>query len=397
MSQELSSLPGMRVAFSQPIEMRLNEMIAGVRADVAVLLHGDDLQLLRDRARDVERVLRGIPGAADVAVEQLTGQPTLEVVVNRAAIARHGIPASLVLETVEALGGRRVGTVQEGERRFDISLRLEDRYRTDAEALGRVLVAGPDGSQVPMARLATLRTVEGPSTIQREWGRRRAVVQANVRGRDLGSFVAVLRRAVDEQVPLPPGWSVEIGGQFEHYERARDRLFVVVPTALLTVLLLLRLTYGRWLDAARVFCGVPFAAVGGIVALWVRGMPFSVSAGVGFVALSGVAVLGDMVLVSTVRQLQMAGRSPWEAVVEAAETRLRPVLMTALVASLGFVPMALQTGIGAEVQRPLATVVVGGVLSSTGLTLLVLPVLYTLWSGREAAAGMTTGEAARQA
>lgn len=377
-SDELSSMPGMRLIYTQPIEMRVNEMIAGIRADLGVRLFGDDLETLRTKAREIEAVLKEIPGAADVFTEQITGQPVLQIEVDRRAAGRHGIPAREILETVESLGSRPVGHVYEGERRFPITLRIDDAYRTDEEALGRMLVAAATGERVPLGRLTTIRTVEGPSAINHEWGKRRIVVQANVRGRDLGSFVESARAAIDREVKLPPGSFVRFGGQFEHLERARNRLLIVVPLALALILTLLLFTYGRWQDAARVFTGVPFAAVGGIVALWLRDMPFTISAGVGFVVLSGVSVLGDMVLVSRIRQRLAEGRPLMSAIEEGAETRLRPVLMTALVAALGFLPMALNTGFGAEVQRPLATVVIGGLLSSTLLTLLVLPVLYSL-------------------
>jgi len=273
--------------------------------------------------------------------------------------------------------------MQDGDRRFPIAIRLDDRYREDPAALGRVLVLSANGDQLPLALLTRIRTVEGPSTIQREWAKRRVVVQANVRGADVGGFVAEARHRIDRQVQLPPGYYVRFGGQFEHLERGKRRLMVVVPIALGLIFVLLYFTYGRITDSIRVFTGVPFAAVGGIIALWLREIPFSISAGVGFVALSGVSVLADMVLVSTIRQLRAEGVGLRAAVEQAAERRLRPVLMTALVASLGFVPMALNTGVGAEVQRPLATVVIGGVISSTLLTLLVLPVLYTLIPGKE--------------
>lgn len=378
MQQELSVLPGMKMIFTQPIEMRINEMIAGIRADVGVKLFGDDFEILQERAARIQQVLEGIPGAADVVTEQVTGQPILEVEVDRDAIARRGIAAREVLAVVEALGTLEVGEMQEGERRFPIALRLDERYRTDAEAVGRILVSAANGDRVPLAKVAHIRTVEGPSTIHREWAKRRIVVQTNVRGRDMGSFVDEARAAIERQVELPPGYFIRFGGQFENLERARARLLLVVPLALALVFLLLYFTYGRLLDAARVFTAVPFAAVGGVVALWLRDMPFSISAGVGFVALSGVAVLGDMVLVSTLRQFLDQGRPLGEAIRQAALQRLRPVLMTGLVASLGFVPMALNTGLGAEVQRPLATVVLGGVLSSMTLTLLVIPVLYSL-------------------
>jgi cobalt-zinc-cadmium resistance protein CzcA len=377
MQEELSVLPGMRMIFTQPIEMRMNEMIAGIRADVGVKLFGDDFETLRAKAAEIQRVLEGIPGAADVLTEQVTGQPTIEVTVDRDAIARRGISAREVLDAVAALGALEVGALQEGERRFPIAIRLADQYRRDAAAVGRILVTSATGDRIPLARLARIRTVDGPAAINREWARRRIVVQSNVRGRDIGSFVADARRAIDEKVELPPGYFIRLGGQFEHLERARNRLYVVVPLALALIFVLLYFTYGRLIDVIGVFTGVPFAAVGGVVALWLSGQPFSISAGIGFVALSGVAVLGEMVLVSTIRQHLEQGMPLLPAIRSAAEKRLRPVLMTGLVASIGFLPMALNTGLGAEVQRPLATVVIGGVLSSTALTLLVIPVLYS--------------------
>ncbi len=379
MQGELENLPGMRMVFTQPIEMRVNEMTAGVRSDVGVKLFGEDFEILKEKAREIEAVLKAIPGAADIVTEQVTGQPLLQIEVDRAAIARHGIPAHEVLDVVASLGTREVGQMQEGERRFPISLRLDERYRTDIDAVGRILITAANGTQIPLSSVARLRLVESPSTINREWAKRRIVVQANVRGRDVGTFVREANARIDEKVVLPAGYYVRYGGQFEHLERAQQRLLIVVPAALALIFALLYFTYGRVLDVARVFTGVPFAAIGGIVALWMRGLPFSIAAGVGFVALSGVSVLADIVLVSTVRQLLTAGMPLREAVEQAAERRLRPVLMTALVASLGFLPMAINTGVGAEVQRPLATVVIGGVISSTLLTLLVLPALYVVF------------------
>ncbi len=376
MRRELEVLPGERLAFTQPIEMRLNEMVAGIRSDVGVKLFGDDLDLLRAKAREIETVLRAIPGAADVTVEQVTGQPVLQIAVDRDAIARYGIPARSVLDAVEAVGVRHVGEIREGDRRFELGVRLAEEFR-DPDALGAVRVAGPGGERIPLSRLARIEEHSGPTTIQREWGKRRVVVQANVHGRDLGSFVAAARKTIDEQVELPEGYFVRFGGQFTNLERARTRLLVVVPLALALVFLLIHVSSGRLLDTLRIFSGIPFALVGGILALTLRGLPFSISASVGFVALFGVAVLNGLVLVSRVRQLLDRGVALAEAVRDAAISRLRPVLMTASVASLGFVPMALATGPGAEVQRPLATVVIGGVLSSTALTLLVMPVLFT--------------------
>jgi cobalt-zinc-cadmium resistance protein CzcA len=376
MEEVLSGFPGMRMVFAQPIEMRVNEMVAGVRSDVAVKLFGDDLDALKDKAREIEAVLNEVPGAADVTTEQVTGAPTLQVTVDRTAAARHGIATRDVLDVVEAMGGLTVGELQEGDRRFDIAIRIDDRHRHDVDAFRKIVVGGAGGDRVPLERVAKVELVEGPNTVSREWAKRRLVIQANVRGRDIGSFVRDAQAALDDKVRLPEGAYIRFGGQFEHFEAAQRRLLVVVPIALLLIFALLYATYGRVLDAARVFLGVPFAAVGGIVALHLRGIPFSVSAAVGFIAVFGVSVLGDMVLVSHVRQLEAQGVAIAEAVRQAADHRLRPVLMTALVAALGFIPMALAKDVGAEVQRPLATVVIGGVITSTLLTLFVLPALY---------------------
>lgn len=382
MSATLEGMPGMRAIFTQPIEMRVNEMISGVRSDVGIKLFGDDFATLREKADAIAREVERIPGAADVTVEQLTGQAVLAIEVDRQAAGRHGIPVGDILETIDALGTRKVGEVVEGQRRFDLVLRLADDVRTSAERIGQVLVRTRAGAQVPLSTVADIRLVEDPSTIQREWAKRRVIVQANVRGRDVGSFVEAVRRVLRDEVDLPEGYYPVLSGQFENLERAQDRLLIVVPIALLLIFSLLYLTYGRAADALRVFTGVPFGAVGGIAALWLRDLPFSISAGVGFIALSGVAVLGDMVLVSRVMQLLKRGVAPLQAIRDAAETRLRPVLMTAAVAALGFVPMALNTGVGAEVQRPLATVVIGGMITSTIATLLVLPVLYAVFGAR---------------
>ncbi|MCM2333708.1 MAG: CusA/CzcA family heavy metal efflux RND transporter, partial [Anaeromyxobacteraceae bacterium] len=384
MKAELADLPGMRMSFLQPIEMRVNEMIAGVRSDLGVKVFGDDLDVLKATAREVEAVIRTVPGAADVTVEQVTGQPVLQITVDRAAIGRYGIAARDVLDVVEAAGTRVTGQVREGERRFDLAVRLRDEYREDPARLASIPVRTPGGERVPLGQLTTIRELSGPTTIQREWAKRRLVVQANVRGRDLGGFVDEVRDRIGREVELPTGYFVRFGGQFENLERAQRRLMVVVPLALALIFGLLYLTYRRVQDSLRIFAGVPFAVVGGVVALLARGLPFSISAAVGFIALSGVSVLGDMVLVSRVRQLLGRGLPLGEAIREAALTRLRPVLMTAAVAALGFLPMALNTGVGAEVQRPLATVVIGGIISSTLLTLLVLPVLYAAFgSGQQ--------------
>lgn len=379
MATELEGMPGMRSVFTQPIEMRVNEMLAGIRADVGIKLFGDDFDMLRVKAEEIRRAVERIPGATDVTVEQLTGQAMLTIEIDRQAAGRYGVPVGEILDVIESFGTRKLGEVVEGQRRFDLVLRLSDDAWQSAERIRQVIIHTDSGAQVPLSAVARVDVVEGPSTIQREWAQRRVTVQANVRGRDVGSFVADVRRVLREDISMPPGYYTTLGGQFENLERAQKRLLVVVPIALLLVFSLLYLTYGRALDAIRVFTGVPFGAVGGIVALWIRDMPFSISAGVGFIALSGVAVLGDMVLVSRVMQLVERGLAPLDAIRQAAETRLRPVLMTAMVAAFGFVPMAFNTGVGAEVQRPLATVVIGGVITSTIATLVVLPVLYAVF------------------
>jgi cobalt-zinc-cadmium resistance protein CzcA len=379
--EELRDLPGPRLAMAQPIEMRMHEMVSGVRSDVAAILYGDDLDLMVDKAAEIERVLRSIDGAADVKVEQATDQPVLQIKIKQDEIARYGVPAKAVLDLVESLGSKHVGEVYEGQLRFPLIIRLPEEARADPEAIKSILVATPRGERIPLSRLAEVKTVESPNTIKREWYQRRITVEANVRGRDLGSFVAEAREKVDKKVVLPPGrYRVEWGGQFENMQTAQTRLLIVVPVALLMIFGLLYMTYRNMIDSLRVFTGVPFAWIGGIVALWIRDMPFSISAAVGFIALSGVAVLDDMLLVSTIRHLRRRGRSLDKAVEEAAMTRLRPILMTTLVASLGFVPMAFSTGMGAEVQRPLATVVIGGVCSAMIMSLLVLRVLYVVFN-----------------
>jgi cobalt-zinc-cadmium resistance protein CzcA len=380
LDRELRQLPGQRIAFSQPIEMRLNEMISGVRSDVAVKVFGDDLEILKKKTVSVKEWLEEIPGHADVNVEQVTGQPVLKVQVKQDELARHGVPAQAVLDLVESLGSKPLGEVVEGQYRFPLVVRLPEQLRGRPEAIGELLIATPAGERLPLGRLADIEEVEGPSTITREWGQRRAVVTCNVRGRDMGSFVAEAQRRINaESLKLKGRYHLEWGGQFQNYERASRRLLLVIPLAVLLVFGLLYLTYANVVDALRVFTGVPLGWVGGVLALWIRDMPFSISAVVGFIAMSGVAVLDDMILVSYIRQLRERGLTVDQAVSEAALTRLRPVLMTTLVASLGFLPMALSTGMGAEVQRPLATVVIGGVLSAMVMSLFVIRVLYVLF------------------
>lgn len=381
----LSTLPGQNLVYSQPIEMRVNEMLAGVRTDVGVKIFGDDLDQLRQAAAATREILESIPGAADVSVEQITGLPMLDIQVDQDAIARLGVPARHVLEVVEAVGGISVGQVRQGARRFDLMVRLPEEYRSDPEQIGRVLVTTADGERIPLARLAALNQVEGPATINRESQKRRVIVQANVRGRDLGSFVAEAQRRVDAELTLPPGCFTQFGGQYEHLLRASQRLAFIIPLTLALIILLLYMSTNSMRDALIVFTGAPFAAVGGVAALALLGLPFTISAGIGFIAVSGVSVLNGLVLVATIQQRMEAGAAINDAIEQTRMLRLRPILMTALVAALGFVPMALNTGIGAEVQRPLAVVVIGGVLADNLLTLVAIPALYSLFGKRTAA------------
>ena len=397
--------PGHNFEFTQPIQMRFNELIAGVRGDVAVKVFGDDLRGLERTAQRIASILRGIRGAADVRVEQIAGLPTLDVRIDRDAVARVGIGVSDVQDVVaSAMGGRAAGLVFEGDRRFDLVVRLSDELREDVHHLEELpiplvtnqvqpedAVPVSDGHVrvgpgfVPLGAIASIELSEGPSQVSRENGKRRVVVQSNVRGRDLGSFVAEAQTRVDA-IPLPPGSWLEWGGQYENLVAARKRLGLVVPACFALILLLLYATFRSVRQSLLVFTGVPLGWTGGILALWLRDLPFSISAAVGFIALSGVAVLNGLVLVTFVNQLRRSGSEITEAIVRGALVRLRPILMTALVASLGFVPMALATGTGAEVQRPLATVVIGGLVSSTLLTLLVLPALYRIFEGTRATA-----------
>ncbi len=375
--EEFEDLPGQRLSITQPIQQRIDEMTSGAKAQVVVKLFGDDFDTLKNTGDELARVLRSIAGNADVNVDQITGLPVLQIQVRQTELARYNVTARSVLDLVESLGGKPLGEVVEGQLRFPLVVRLPERLRASPQAIGAILVTTSTGERVPLSRLAEVKLVEGPAQISREWGQRVIAVQCNVSDRDIESFVAEAKQKIAAGVKLPPGrYRLEWGGQFENLERAKTRLLIVVPVALTLIFVLLYITYNRLGDVLLVFSGVLFASVGGVLALWLRDLPFSISAGVGFIALSGVSVLNSMVLVTFIRQLRDRGVPMDRAIEEAALTRLRPVLMTALVASLGFVPMALSTGVGAEVQRPLATVVIGGVLSSTLLTLLVLPVLY---------------------
>ena len=393
-----NTLPGTTYGMTQPIQMRFNELIAGIRSDFGVKIFGDDLDVLAGIAQQVHGVVRGIEGAADVKTEQIAGLPILTVKLDRQALSRYGLSLSEVQNLVEiAIGGKPAGKLFEGDRRFDIVVRLPESLRANPDAIKSLPIPLPPGEDVPavtktawpggntalryvpLSSVATIEIAPGPNQISRENGKRRVVVMANVRGRDLRSFVAETQAAVAEKVKLPPGYWIGWGGQFEQLVSATKRLTIVVPVALLLVLLLLFMSMGSAADALLVFSGVPLALTGGVAALLLRGIPLSISAGVGFIALSGVAVLNGLVIIAFIERLRREGRPVADAVREGALTRLRPVLMTALVASLGFVPMALATGAGAEVQRPLATVVIGGIISSTVLTLLVLPALYMLF------------------
>ncbi|MBA2921951.1 CusA/CzcA family heavy metal efflux RND transporter [Pseudomonas sp. P7] len=381
-------VPGSAYELSQPIQLRFNELISGVRSDVAVKVFGDDMAVLNKTAGEIAETLQKLDGASEVKVEQTSGLPVLTINIDRDKAARFGLNVGDVQDTIAvAVGGRQAGTLYEGDRRFDMVVRLSDALRTDIDGLSRLLIPVPALASgqlgfIALSQVASLDLVLGPNQISRENGKRLVIVSANVRGRDIGSFVAEAEAAITDQVKVPAGYWTTWGGQFEQLKEASERLRIVVPVALLLVFGLLFMMFNNLKDGLLVFTGIPFALTGGIMALWLRDIPLSISAGVGFIALSGVAVLNGLVMIAFIRNLREEGRSLSVAINEGALTRLRPVLMTALVASLGFIPMALATGTGAEVQRPLATVVIGGIISSTLLTLLVLPALYQ-WAHRK--------------
>ncbi len=384
MQEALEQLPGNNYEFTQPIEMRFNELISGVRADLGIKVFGDDLDQLLVSAQRILGVVETIDGAEDARMEQVTGLPMLSIHPKRMAIARYGLNVSDVQDYVSmAMGGESAGVIFEGDRRFELVVRLPETLRNDIDSMGELPVPLPGGGYVPLAEVATVEIAPAPNQISRENGKRSIVVTANVRDRDLGSFVAETEQRVQDEVDLPAGYWLEYGGTFEQLESASQRLSIVVPLTLFMILGLLVMALGSFKDALIIFTGVPLALTGGVLALWFRDMPLSISAGVGFIALSGVAVLNGLVMLTFIRDLVRERGDLVASIIEGALIRLRPVLMTALVASLGFVPMALNTGIGAEVQRPLATVVIGGIISSTLLTLLVLPALYRIVHGRE--------------
>lgn len=378
MSEKLEEeVPDGVFSFSQPIELRVAELISGVRSDVAIKLYGDDLDVLKDKADDIVRVVQTVSGAEDVKAEATSGLPQLQIKADRAAIARYGLNVEDVNDMIEAVvAGKHAGLVYEGEQRFNLVIRLNEDSGKDVETIKNLLLTAPMGARVALGQIAEIKLVEGSAQISREDTRRRIGVELNVRGRDIGSFVTEAQSRIEKEVPLPPGYYLKWGGTFENLQRASERLLIVVPIALFLIFVLLYTTFGSIKQALLIYTGIPFAIVGGVVALALRGMPFSISAGVGFIALFGVAVLNGVVMVSFINHLREEGKSVLQAVNEGAMTRLRPVLMTALVASLGFIPMAIATSAGAEVQRPLATVVIGGLITSTLLTLLILPTLY---------------------
>lgn len=379
----IDEMPGVNFSLSQPIQLRVNCIVSGVRSDLAVKVFGPELDVLKREADQVAEVLTAIPGASEVQVEQTAGLPVLEVRTRRDDLARYEVNVEDIRQVVEtALGGKKASEFIEGQRRWDIIVRFPVEYRDSAEAIERVLVTAANGSEIPLAQLCDIELVSGPAQISREHNQRRVVVECNIRGRDMGSFVAAAQDAVRQKIGLPPGYHLEWGGQFENLARARTRLMIVVPIALALIFVLLYATFGRLRPALLIYCNVPFAVIRGVFALFARQMPFIIAAGVGFIALCGVAVLNGVVMVTHIDQLRERGTALLEAVRDGARTRLRPVLMTALVAGLGFIPMAVSHGTGAEMQRPLATVVIGGLITSTLLTLLVLPTLYT-WLERE--------------
>jgi cobalt-zinc-cadmium resistance protein CzcA len=343
---------------------------------VALKLFGENFDTLVDKAAELETTLRSVPGCVDVSTEQIQGQPTLRIKVDQDQIARYGLPAERVLEVVEALGGKPLGDVVEGQYRFPLAARLPEDLSRNVASLAGMLLLTPAGERLPLGHVATVEKTTGPKMIPREWSQRRITVQCNVRGRDLGSFIAEAQQRIREQVLLPPNYRVEWGGQFENMRRAQARLAIVVPIALALIAGLLYLAYRSGVDTLVVFASVPMASAGGVLALWARDMPLSISAAVGFITLSGVSVLNSMVIVSEIRRLLGGGVSLERAIIEAPLARLRTVIMTTLVASAGFAPMAISAGVGSEVQRPLATVVIGGIVSSTVMTLFILPALY---------------------
>lgn len=396
MEHVVSDIPGQIIWFTQPIEQRINEMVSGVRADVAIKLYGSEFDQLIGTARRLEGVLKQVPGCADLSTEQVLGQPILQIAVKQDQIARYGVPAQKVLDMIESIGSKQVGDVIEGPIPFPLVIRLPDQVRASPETIGKMLVSAPNGEQIPLSRLADIRLINGPRLISREQNQRRITIQCNVRGRDVGSFVRESQEKIAASVDLPKSYRLEWGGQFENMQRAQRRLTLVVPLALLMILGLLYFSFRNRFDTLVTFVSVPFACSGGLVGLLAREMPLSISAAVGFITLSGISVLNGMVLVSAIRDQRAQGVGLNEAIRHAALECLRTIIMTALVASVGFVPMAISSGAGAEVQRPLATVVIGGVMTSTVFSLIGLPVLYSLFGGWFRPAAPAAAPARRQ-
>jgi cobalt-zinc-cadmium resistance protein CzcA len=387
MDKALRPVPGVAFNFTQPMAMRLDEVVSGVKADLAIKIFGEDPRVLEELAARALRTLAGVRGAADAQMEIVSGVAEMTVKTDRAALARYGLNVSDIRDLLNIVaGGAEVSTFIDNQRRFDIVLRLPDRFKRDLDAIRDLTIRAPAGETIRLSQVASVRVTHGPEIVSRENGQRRIVVQSNVRGRDLGSFVAEVRRRVNKDVPMPPGYSIDYGGQFENQERATRRLMLVVPITAAIIFGILYATFHSFPHAALILLNVPFALVGGIAALWIRQLNLNLSASIGFIALFGVAVLNGIVLVSSVNRLREEGMPMEEAVLEGAASRLRPVLMTALVASLGFIPMAVSTSMGAEVQRPLATVVIGGLVTSTLLTLLLLPLIYPWFSPRGSSA-----------
>ncbi len=381
MQEELSRVPGIGLTFTQPIELRFNELLSGARGDIAVKIFGDDLGILTQKGTEISKVLSSVQGAEDVSMQQLEGLPQLQIQINRDKIALYGINVDDINDVIEtALAGKQAGVIFEGDRKFDIIIRFDDEYKRDFNSVHNILVSAPSGMKIPLTELADINVKEGPAEITRDNSKRRIVIQCNVRGRDIGSFVEELKKNINSEVQMPPGYIIEYGGQFKNLESASNRLLIAVPVALLFIFALLFVAFNSVKQGLLVFSGIPFAIVGGILSLLARGMPFSISAGVGFIALFGVAVLNGIVMIAFFNKLEEDGvTNIHDRIIKGTSARLRPILMTALVASLGFIPMAISMGAGAEVQRPLATVVVGGLISSTILTLIVLPVLYGIF------------------
>lgn len=385
-------VPGNAYSFTQPIELRVQELVAGVRSDIGLSLYGDDLGVLKDKGDEIVRVLSAVSGAADVQAQQIAGLPYLRIVVRRSELARYGINARDVLNAVSIVGGSAAGQVFEGQRRFPMQVRLQPDQRENVEQLMELKIKDPQGRQIPISQLANITIEDGPAEISRDAIRRRLLIQCNVRGRDLAGFVSDAKQAIEQGVSLPPGYSLGWGGQFENLQKASQRLAIAVPVAMFLIFALLYITFHSAKLASLIYLNVPIAATGGIFALWLRGMPFSISAGVGFIALFGIAVMNGVVLIEHIRHLRRSGSSQRDAVINGTLDRLRPVLMTASCGALGFLPMALSGSAGAEVQRPLATVVIGGLITSTSLTLFVLPTIYRWFEPRTTAPGVAAEE-----